>query len=1307
MYLANGRLLYSASDLVRHVACAHLTGLEHRAIRRQIERPLRQDPIYDILAGRGLDHEAQIVEGIRAAGREVVEIAWAGGDVSGLEAAQAATLRAMRAGADAIYQAALFDAPWVGYADLLLRVESPSALGGWSYEVADVKFARHSRPGAILQLCVYADLLARIQGRLPHSIHLILGDGCWRHYRLTDFAAYHRRARRRFLTAIEAGHITAETSTLQAPAHQASAHQASAHQASAHQASAHQAVPQRGDPRHPARRAENATYPHPVEHCGICHWQDVCAAQRRGDDHLSLVAGIRRDQIRKLGRAGVTTVEALAALPAGERIRGIGMRSLEGLCAQATLQIRQRNGGQVVHELLAANEPGMGLGGLPLPSPGDLFFDIEGDPLVEDGGREYLFGLSSIDAEAPEYRAFWAHDRAGERAAFEDLIDAILARRDAYPDFHVYHYAPYEPAALGRLACRHATREAAVDQLLRDGVFVDLYRVVRQALRVSEESYSIKKLEPLYMEPRDDAIVDAGSSIVAYERWLATADQTVLDQIAAYNRADCISTWKLRDWLEARRVEVEAARGEPLPRPSVVPPAEAAPAEPEPSDEQKALRDAERGAEREAAREAARVDRAELIATLLGGVPDDAAARTPEQHGRWLLAHLLEWHHREAKPEWWAYFARREMSDAELIDDAEALGDLKLTGQPRPEKRSIVYEYRFDPAQEHKILPGQSPHDPGTGTSAGVVVAVDNDAGRIALKRGQGKEAPHPRALIPSGPIDTTVLEAALGRLARYVRESGLEDGEPGDSGSSEAHLTSVGTGDTEGGDERAGSARPGEAGPRALRPFQAALDLLLRRPPRCVSDALLADPQDSAGSLARMQPTHPSEAAVATATEAAHAGVSALGRPGASKLVRAGESGLDAIRRIVPCLDDSYLAIQGPPGSGKTYVGAQAILDLVAGGRRVGITAHSHRAISNLLEAVCAHAEARGIEFRAVQKADADAACKASQVTRVGGNREVDTLLQRGAVQVVAGTAWLFARPELAGLLDVLFVDEAGQLSLANTLAVAGAARNLVMLGDPRQLPQPTKGTHPPGAGASALEHVAAGAATIPPTHGILLDVTRRLHPDICAFISEVVYEGRLTAHASCAVQRIGMEQGSGEADAAGDAVGDAVAMLAGSGLRFVPVEHYDNRTVSLEEVEVVERLVRSLLGREWTNQRGEVRPLRPSDIVVVAPYNAQVARLRASLPPGVRVGTVDRFQGQEGAVVVFSMATSSADDLPRDLDFLYSLNRLNVAVSRARGLAVLVCNPALLHVPCRTPEEMALVNALCRLVEHAPGDA
>jgi hypothetical protein len=408
---------------------------------------------------------------------------------------------------------------------------------------------------------------------------------------------------------------------------------------------------------------------------------------------------------------------------------------------------------------------------------------------------------------------------------------------------------------------------------------------------------------------------------------------------------------------------------------------------------------------------------------------------------------------------------------------------------------------------------------------------------------------------------------------------------------------------------------------------------------------------------------------------------------PPSTELRRPEESAADAVVRVVGELDGSYLPVQGPPGSGKTFTAARAIVERVRAGQRVGVTAVSHNVIGKLVAGLLEEAGRARVRVRVIQKPGDPADAVAHADVRVAKDNAVfDRLMAADDFDVVAGTAWLFAREELREQFDVLVIDEAGQLSLADAVAVSTAAANVVLVGDPRQLAQPSTGTHPDGAGASALGHVLDGRATVPDDRGVFLDETWRLHPAICAFISEQVYEGRLQPRPGCERQAVGPGP-----------------LVSGSGIRWLPVEHQGNRTSSTEEAAAVQTVVGTLLGRPFTDRDGVVRGLGVDDVLVVAPYNAQVHLLAERLPPGVRVGTVDRFQGHEAPVVVVSLAASSADDIPRGMEFLYSRNRLNVAVSRAQALCVLVASPALLAVPCRTVEQMRLANVLCRAIELA----
>ncbi|HET9416023.1 MAG TPA: TM0106 family RecB-like putative nuclease [Candidatus Limnocylindria bacterium] len=1181
MQLIDGKPVFSATDLVGYLACEHLTALEAAALHGDLERPHRNDRELEIIRKRGFEHEARYLASLRD-GQSRVEVIDRDDDADHEDRIRRQaddTIAAMASGADVIFQAAFFDGRWLGYADFLLRVESPdrpSVWGPYHYEVADTKLARHVKAGAVLQVCSYVEQLERIQGVRPERMRIVLG-GSTREtamLRVDDFMAYYRAAKTRFEAAVLEGE---------------------------------------GELR---LTSPSVTYPEPVEHCDVCRWAAVCAQRRRDDDHLSLVAGISSRQRTALVTREIDTVVRLAnaPIPFDPPLDGSSAASVERVREQARIQVAGRALPSPIYELLVPApgspiEPERGLAMLPSPDPGDLFLDLEGDPYAFDDGVDYLFGL--LDTEGT-FTPIWSYDPerpdevtlAGEKAAFERLVDMLIERLDRFPNMHVYHYASYEPTALKRLMGRHATREDEVDRLLRGGVLVDLFRAVRQSLRASVESYSIKRIEPLYGFEREVELRDAGSSIVAFEEWLELGEgerptSDILEEIARYNRDDVVSTARLRDWLESLRPELESLTGQEVPRPTPV--------------------------SGDAPVQTAEADEAvtRVADDLMRDVPADPTQRSTDQQARWLLAQLLSWHRREKKATFWEFFHRMDLDSTELTMDKGALGPLEVVGPvgdpflPTPRSRPRWrWRYRF-PLQDFDL--GSDLYDPArrqahpdaewrTWKLAADVVAVDEADGTIDLQWMGADEPTHPAGLVPLDLFNDPEHRAALLRLGEWVAANGI---------------------DAEG-------------------PWRAARDLLLRRAPRA-------------------------------------------GQEPGSALCAIGESELNAARRLGVSLHHGALAIQGPPGSGKTYTGARMIVSLVAAGKRVGITANSHKVIGNFIGAIHKAAVEEGVTVRIAQRVSKpEQGCDVEGVEVTLKNEVVRDGLREGTLDIVGGTSWLWASDKSEGLIDVLFVDEAGQVALANVLAMAGATDSIVLLGDPQQLDQPLQGSHPPGADRSALAHMLNGAATIPPDLGLFLEHTYRLHPDVAAFTSAAFYDGKLVSQPGLERQRIHGPQ-----------------PMRGSGLRYMEADHVGADSVSRSEALQVAGIVRALVesGSTWTDQEGRQHPVTYRDVLVVAPYNAQVGQIASLLPAGARVGTVDKFQGQEAPISIYSMTSSSPEDAPRGMSFLYSRNRLNVATSRAKAVAIVVAEPALLRVRARTPEQMRLANALCQFVELATG--
>ena len=1051
MRLLEEFLRLSATDLANHLGCVHLSQLDRAAAEGRKRRPQRNDPIGALLRVRGLEHEAAYLEHLKTTrGLDVVEIAVAPGE-DGVDK----TVSAMRAGADLIYQAPLGNERWYGRADFLQRVDEPSRLGLWSYEVTDAKLATETRAGTVLQLCVYSELLAAIQGEWPEAANVVAPHHDFKpeRYRLADYKAYYRLVKRRLEGALDA-----------APA--------------------------------------PVTYPDPVQHCEVCAWWAGCNARRRDDDHLCFVAGISRSQIKELKHIHVDTLERLGDLRTVPRPSRGSREALVRVRDQAAIQLLARRLRAPQHEILEPIGPEHGLALLPAPSAHDLFLDLEGDRLAGDGGREYLFGLVAATAPgAADYTPLWATTPAEEKAAFEAVVDRIVASFRAHPDLHVYHFGAYEPTAFKRLSGRYATRETELDTILRAELFVDLHTIVRHSLKASVESYSIKELEQFYGLTRAQDLREATASRRVLE-WaietkedvraaISTAPRTQEAEdlavhvavVERYNREDCVSAERLQCWLESLRASVEAAHDIALPRP--------------------ALKSGEASEKiEETAEETHRV-----MAALVDDVPVDPTERDEEQRARWLLAHLLEWHRREDKAAWWEYYRLKELPLEDYEEERSALSGLAFSAtlDGGTVKRPI-HRYSFPP-QDHDIRRGDTVCVPPEGQPLGDVENIDVNARTVDIQHGGKYADERPERIFVRRNVPPGTKPQVLLELGRWVAAHGID--------------------------------APGE--------HRAARDLILCRSPRLRRGALGFMPAN----------VEPERAAGQNAPKVVDFSV-ARGARARAQAARSADPEIEAATRLGAELEDGVLAIQGPPGTGKTFTGSHMIYALLKAGKKIGVTAVSHEVIRNLLKAVCERAAEAGDEaFKCLHKGKPKDGYP-DALHAVDDNKGVHRSFMCGEYGLLGGTSWLWARPEFRGALDVLFIDEAGQMSLADVLAVAGAADSLVLLGDPQQLEQPQQASHPPGTQASALEHVLGGAKTIAEDRGLFLHQTRRLHPSICAFTAEVFYEDKLASFPGLERQTV---------------IG--AAELGEAGLVFVPVEHEGNQSRSKEEIEAVERIV------------------------------------------------------------------------------------------------------------------------------------
>jgi predicted RecB family nuclease len=1123
-------VIYSASDLAAASRCEY-------ALLRAFDAKLGRGPALvvddDLLARTatlGDEHEQRRLDELRReTGGNVVIIGRPPYTVAGLTAAAEQTTRAVGDRAPAIYQAAMFDGRFAGFADFLV-------LDDEHYRVGDTKLARSAKVTALLQLAAYADTLALAGVPIAPEVELVLGDGAVVRYRVDELTGvYHRRRDelQRLLDEHYAG----------------------------------------GEP----VRWENEG----VRACFRC---PACTEQVRARDDLLLVAGMRVSQRARLLDAGISTIAELAEHSGS--VPELSPRTVRTLTGQAGLQVRQRSTGTAQFEI-ADPQP---LSLLPNPDDGDLFFDFEGDPLwTTDGtdwGLEYLFGV--LEAKGA-FRPLWAHDRVSERAALVDFLAMVRKRRKRYPNMHIYHYASYEKTALLRLAGRYGVGEDDVDDLLRNGVLVDLYPLVRKSIRVGAESYSLKALEPLYMgaQLRSGDVTTATDSITQYAKFCELRDAgrgeeaaSVLKEVEDYNLYDCTSTRGLRDWLLLRAFECGVT---PLGTQPV--------------------------------RAAGAIEQSDDLARRLAGFAGDAAAgaRTPEPLAVAMVAAARGYHRREDKPFWWAHFDRlnnpvdewADTSDVFVADGAAVVMEWCTPPKARKPQRHVRLTGELAagdlPAKVFALYEPPAPTgltDNPDRRAAGAAEVVTADDATVPtevvimerLPKGGNEFHQLPFALTPGPPVSTRPLHDAIETAAVELA-----------------------------------------AGLPAL-PRTAITDILLRRAPRTRSD---------------------------------------------SALPRSGDPAAD-ITAALRDLDASYLAVHGPPGTGKTHTAAHVIARLVNDNAwRIGIVAQSHAAVEHLLGC----AIAAGVDAARVAKKKYGSAAASWQVI---DEKEYAGFIADTAGCVIGGTAWDFANDSRVprGSLDLLVIEEAGQFCLANTIAVAGAADNLLLLGDPQQLPQVSQGTHPEPVDSSALGWLVQGHRTLPPERGYFLDRSFRMHPAVCTPVSALAYEGRLHSFAERTAAR----------------------HLDGypAGVQTLVVEHNGNATASPEEAGVIVAEIVRLLGRSWTDEHG-TREMQAGDILVVAPYNAQVLMLRTLLDEAglhdVPAGTVDKFQGREAPVVFVSMTASSIDDVPRGISFLLNRNRLNVAVSRAQYAAVIVRSAALTEYLPPTPGGLVELGAFLAL--------
>jgi len=1196
-------LIFSASDLVVASECQYRTlRILDEKLGRAQKPGFPEDAMLRRAAELGDAFEHKVLSELVAqhgpwdpatgTGVKVVErgeLSWAA-----LESKREETLAALRGGADVVFQATFFDGSLLGFADFLVR--QPDG----SYAVWDTKLARHARTSALLQLAAYGDQLEKYGIAVAPVTTLVLGDRTHSNHPMADLLPVFRERRDNFL-ALTARH--------------------------------------RGQAGTVAWLHEGITY------CGRC---DYCTQQVAEHRDLLLVNGMTGSQRRKLLAQGISTIDALAAMPRSAatgplvRLRDqsrmqLGLETADGTATAGTGAEAHQLSYKVLRDSVSR---------LPAPSDGDIFFDFEGDPLWQDPatekwGLEYLFG--SIEAPAPGaapgtrevFTPFWAHSRAGERAAFLAFLEYVETRRRQWPDMHVYHYAPYEKSALRNLSVLHGAGEDIVDGWLRSGLLVDLLDTVRQSVRISESSYSIKKLEPFYMPAgRVGDVTNAGASVVAYADYCAERDaglagdigqaakaRETLESISAYNEYDCLSTLRLRNWLFSIGAAVQVAAWTEGSGKLDVSEAKKDSYEPSPGELQ-------------------------LLAFLDGLRAQKGHEFTPEENAVDMVAAAASYHRREDKQFWWGHFDRLERQPDAWAEERNIL---------RIQEVAVVEDWA-------------KPADKPRARTESRILQVTGTATEGSDFRPETEWFGMFDAPLPDGMAEETGDPAAAARRGGLFNITVLED--MSDPATPELTTLLVAEKSTL-------KVQPYGQLPMALTPNQPVRTTSIR--------TALAELASTVGSSLPDLPRHPGIEILRKARPrlAGGANLPSAVVPGDGHSLQ-GRDYIGAITEAVLALDHSYLAVQGPPGTGKTHVGSHVVANLVARGWKVGVVGQSHAVVENMLRAAV---EKAGVDPERVGK---KLAAPHQVPWKVTDDKQFGRLLGGPEGALIGGTAWTMTGANVpAGSLDLLVIDEAGQYSLANTLAVAQSAQRLLLLGDPQQLPQVTQGSHPAPVDESALGWLSAGHATLPPELGYFLADSWRMHPALCAAVSRLSYEGKLQSAPAASERHL-----------AGKPAGVETVFVAPS-----PHSTRENVQSSPEEAAEVVAQAKAHIGLSWTPGAGESRrPLRAEDVLVVAAYNAQVHLVRGALDAAglqdVRVGTVDKFQGQEAPVVLVTMACADPAAAPRGMEFLLNRNRINVAVSRGKWRAVVIRSPELSNFMPSTPaglEELGAFIGLC----------
>ena len=1095
MSLKKNITAYSVLDFSQ---CKYKSWLDY--IEKPKNYPKNIDPWLEIIRKIGIEHEESYLEDLKKT-EDIYEIE----NNLDFSEKERQTDEAIKNGVKIIYQPFLKFKNYTGSPDFLVKNNN-------IYEPWDIKSAFKLKPENILQICHYSYILNKKYEINSKYGKIILRDRSVENIEIEKFYDYFCNINFRIQNFIF--------------------------------------------------EKKDEPYPTKCNLCNVCEYKIYCENIWKKDDHLNQVANISKKQINILEKNDISTLNKLSNLNEKSEIKGINKNSLELLVDQSKLQREYIDNNKLDYKIIfdqkkKINDPSKQIGFeiLPNPDPNDLFFDIEGYPMYYDSvykssGLEYLFGVFYKSFDKHVFKKFIAVNYKQEKKAFEELIEFLYSHLKSNKNAHIYHYNSYEETALKKLSQKYETKISEVDFILREKKLIDLYKVVKDSVILSTENYRLKTIEKFYKLDREEDIASGQDSLVAFEKYLESGHDEILQEIIKYNEQDCKSLIHLQEWL----IKIK----------------------PKNIDSYKPMETQEMS-ERAIEQKNQENENNQKISQI----------KNENDEIKNILRELNFYNRKEQRSDWWNHFSNIEKDTEDLIEDSNCIGGLRKISEEENGSNKIVN--LIYPDQITKMKAGDSVLDQN-GLNRIIITKIDYSKNQISIRIRKDKLIPV--SLTPSSPLNTRSIDNAV---SDFIKNYEYKNSYP------------------------------------------AIKDFLSRNNSRYKSSVDIHN------------------------------------------------SSIESISKKIKNLNNSYLVIQGPPGTGKTYTTSRIIVDLIKNKFRVAIVCHSHKAILNLVEAIDEYSISIGFKFNGVYNSGSRKLENDLSNIEIINTSKIDAK----NYDLVAGTAWALSNSkhredsEKIKNFDYIFFDEAGQISISKLIASSMSSKNIIMIGDHMQLPQPSTGNTEGESSLSPIEYLLKDQNTISDDKGIFLSNTYRMHKNICDFISESFYENRLMSDKSTKNQNIINEKNK-----------DIL-----NGIYLIDPKHSGFSVQNEIEAKEIKKIYEKLINKNWKDRDNKIQKITNKDILVISPFNAQVNLLKQILGDTAKVGTIDNFQGQEAPIVIISYVSSNPETIPRGSDFFFDFRRLNVSLSRAKCLAIIMLNQDLLEFHCNTIEDMERLNFFCKL--------